>query len=213
MDAVIFDAEGVVIDTEECWNKTDTTVLDSFGIAYDITKVKPLLSGRSLLEGSQVLVKHYGLPVTAQDLCDKRFAVMSGLLKNIRFISGFENFFSSLSVPMAIGTAMQDDLLAIVEQQLNLKRLFNSHVYSVQSAGGKGKPAPDVYLYAANKLGIVPSRCVVIEDAPLGIAAAKTAGMRCIALTTTYPRELLHAADVIVDSYDELTRDFLQAHN
>jgi len=67
----------------------------------------------------------------------------------------------------------------------------------------RGKPDPEGYLLAARRLGVAPERCLVIEDAPGGVEAARRAGMRCLAVTTTRPREDLSAADAVVDSLND----------
>lgn len=69
----------------------------------------------------------------------------------------------------------------------------------------RGKPAPDVFLLAAARLGLPPTRCVVFEDAPVGLAAARAAGMRVVAVTTTNPADTLKAADLIVPRLDALS--------
>lgn len=100
--------------------------------------------------------------------------------------------------------------------QANLEALLTElHVGSffaavVSGAEMPGKPDPAVFLEAARRLGVPPARCVVIEDSVAGVEAAKRAGMRCLALTTTNPRSALSQADVIVDSLNQLTlADFL----
>lgn len=70
-----------------------------------------------------------------------------------------------------------------------------------------GKPNPDVFLEAAKRLNISPDHCIVIEDSIAGVAAARQAGMRCIAVATTNPTDLLSAADLVVDNLAMLTRD------
>ena len=92
--------------------------------------------------------------------------------------------------------------------QLTLKRLTNAHLIAVTVDGTQvtgGKPDPEVFLTAARKLAIPPSRCAVIEDAPAGIEAARRAGMAAIAITGTTTRKQLNAADLIVDSLRQLT--------
>jgi beta-phosphoglucomutase-like phosphatase (HAD superfamily) len=75
----------------------------------------------------------------------------------------------------------------------------------------RGKPDPEVFLKCAERLNIPPQRCVVFEDAHVGIQAAKSAGMIAIAVTTTHPRNTFHQADAIVDSLAEITIDLLRA--
>jgi beta-phosphoglucomutase len=72
------------------------------------------------------------------------------------------------------------------------------------AVGYRSKPNPDIFLHAANRLGVRPENCVVIEDAPHGVEGARRAGMKSIALTTTYERSTLSQADVVVDSFAQI---------
>jgi HAD superfamily hydrolase (TIGR01509 family) len=81
----------------------------------------------------------------------------------------------------------------------------------VSTAGMPGKPDPAVFLEAARRIGLPPKRCLVVEDAVAGVAAARRAGMACLAVTTTNPRELLGAADLVVDSLTDLTEETFSA--
>ena len=82
--------------------------------------------------------------------------------------------------------------------ELNLAGIFNCIVSGQEVS--EGKPSPQIYLLAAEKLQATPNDCVVIEDSPLGVKAAKTAGMKCLAVTNTHHRENLREADTVVDS-------------
>ena len=73
-----------------------------------------------------------------------------------------------------------------------------------------GKPAPDIFLKAAEKLNVKPEECVVVEDALNGIKAAKAAGMKCIANTNSFPKDKLTEADLIIDNFNELTIDTIK---
>jgi beta-phosphoglucomutase-like phosphatase (HAD superfamily) len=103
---------------------------------------------------------------------------------------------------LAIGTSAPRANLDLVLERLRLRRYFNSCVTKEDVANGK--PAPDTFLAAAQKLSLAPNRCVVVEDAVQGIEAGKAAGMPVIALTTTRDRAALSAADMIADSLGEL---------
>src|SRR5688572_12525569 len=105
----------------------------------------------------------------------------------IPFIEGFLEFYQTVQrqYKTCIATALNGELLAIVEKTLGLSRLFAGDVFSIADVGHVGKPQPDIFLYAVKRLQATAERCLVIEDAPLGIEAAKRAGMKCIALTTT----------------------------
>jgi beta-phosphoglucomutase len=94
--------------------------------------------------------------------------------------------------------------------QVTLEKLGRAHLFSAIVTGAdvqRGKPDPQVFLLGAERLGLPPSQCAVIEDAPQGVAAANRAGMTSIALTGTTTREALSHARLIVDRLDELTPD------
>ncbi|OGW94101.1 MAG: hypothetical protein A3G36_02985 [Omnitrophica bacterium RIFCSPLOWO2_12_FULL_45_13] len=85
----------------------------------------------------------------------------------------------------------------------NIERLFD-HIITGDHVK-KGKPYPEPYLLAARELAVKPSECVVIENAPYGIMAAKSAGMFCIALTSSLPKEFLKGADIIADKLEDIS--------
>jgi beta-phosphoglucomutase family hydrolase len=91
--------------------------------------------------------------------------------------------------------------IELMLQSLALYDCFDAIVGEAEAA--KGKPDPEGFLVAASRLGVAPADCVVIEDAPEGIAAGKAAGMRCIGVTTTRPAEKLWQADVVVESLED----------
>ena len=94
-----------------------------------------------------------------------------------------------------------------MDQRLNLSALFEKKIYTLDKVGYRSKPNPDIFLYAAQQLQSSPENCVVIEDAPHGIDAAKNAGMWCIAITTTYDCGKLEKADFVVSAYTEIDLD------
>jgi beta-phosphoglucomutase-like phosphatase (HAD superfamily) len=93
--------------------------------------------------------------------------------------------------------------------ELNIRQYFSA---LISSHAVPGKPDPAVFLEAARQLGVELGQCVVVEDAVAGVAAARKAGMKCIAVCTTHPGSSLTAADIVVESLEELiVEDFLEA--
>jgi beta-phosphoglucomutase family hydrolase len=90
----------------------------------------------------------------------------------------------------------------LVLNELNLAEIFDCIVFGQEVS--ESKPSPQIYLLAAKKLEVTPNDCVVIEDSPLGVKAAKTAGMKCLAITNTHPRRKLEEADRVVDSLENV---------
>lgn len=104
---------------------------------------------------------------------------------------------------MAIVSSTPRENVRVVLRSLGLEGVFGAVV--AEEDAPKGKPDPQGFLVAAEKLGVATGECVVIEDAPGGVEAAKRAGMRCIGVTTSRPREALAGADLVVDSLEEAT--------
>ncbi|HKJ87934.1 MAG TPA: HAD family phosphatase [Gammaproteobacteria bacterium] len=205
--ALIFDAEGVVLDTEPLWDRAQAELLRKRGRGYDRDRIKPLLAGRAPEEGMAVLKGELGLSDDPAALAEERDAlVRRAFSEEARFIPGFPDFFARVRAdyPAALATAMDAGLLARVDRRLGLSALFTGHLYTAADAGGRGKPHPDLFFHAARRLGVAPERCLVLEDAPHGIEAARRAGMRCIGLATTFPPARLRAADHVVVDYDEI---------
>jgi beta-phosphoglucomutase len=207
IDTIIFDAEGVVIDTETIWDKGQEEFLRRRGFVYDRERIKPLLTGRTLAEGVRVMQEAYGFGGDPDELARERADIVRELFATeVDFVEGFGDFFNKVRdrYKTCIATAMDQELLVLVDRNLGLSELFAGHIYTLADVGFRSKPNPDVFLYAARQLGSEPGNCVVIEDAPHGIEAARRAGMRSIGISTTYEHDKLLAADLVVDEFDQI---------
>lgn len=207
IDTILFDAEGVVIDTEPLWDKAQAEFLRRRGVIYDRDKLKHLLSGRTALEAIEITKAECGISGDTRLLSEERTELVRRQLEeHAGFVAGFMEFFQRVrpAFKTCIATAMAGELLRIVDRRLELSVLFGGRVFSLVALGLPSKPHPDIFLHAAQQLGSRPESCLVIEDAPHGVEAARRAGMRCIALTTTYDREKLRGADRVVDSFADI---------
>jgi beta-phosphoglucomutase len=207
---IIFDAEGVVFDSEPVWDRAQREFLWRREIRYDREKLKPLLTGRSLLEGVRVMQELYGFPGEPEVLVQERLAIVKEFLGvSVNFVEGFLDFYEHVrkKCKSCIATAMDRSLFQIVENTLDLQNFFHKNIFFINDVGGKGKPQPDIFLYAAKQMMSTVEECIVIEDAPLGIEAARRAGMKCIALTTTYEKARLSHADVVVESFAQIVKE------
>ncbi|MCU0784697.1 MAG: HAD family phosphatase [Verrucomicrobia bacterium] len=204
---IIFDADGVVVDSEKIWDEAQTEFSRRHGIPYERAKLKPLLAGRSQAEAIEILKVEYGLSGDAQSLAGERMALVKrGFEEGVEFMSGFREFFQRIrsDYQTCIATSMPEELLAIIDGRLGLSKLFGGQIYSLIAVGYRSKPNPDIFLHAAKQLGAEPANCLVIEDAPHGVEAARRAGMKCVGLTTTFDRQTLSRADCVVDSFAEI---------
>lgn len=212
IEAVIFDGEGVVFDSEAIWDKGQREFLGRRGILYDRDRLKPLLTGRSLVEGVRVMQGLLGFAGDPEVLARERLEIVRSFFgAEINFLEGFLTFHAQVRAfcQTCMATSLAPELLAVTDRSLGLSHLFAGKVFSLTDVGSRGKPEPDLFLFAARQLGSPAEHCLVIEDAPLGVEAAKRARMRCVALTSTYNRALLTAADLIVDHFEEIDLDTL----
>jgi len=103
---------------------------------------------------------------------------------------------------LALVSSAPKENIDLLTSELNLEGIFHCVVSGREVA--ESKPSPQIYLLAAEKLGVQPENCIVIEDSPLGVKAAKAAGMRCLAVTNTHPKQDLEDADRVVDSLEDV---------
>jgi beta-phosphoglucomutase-like phosphatase (HAD superfamily) len=212
IDTILFDLEGVIIDSGPIWEMADTLFVARRNYVFDNSMMMPLMAGKTLEEGVEILREHYPFAGDAKELAQERREIINELFqKKIKFIPGFLAFHKRISskYKLAIGTSLEKQYLAAVDLHHHLSELFDDHVYSIADVNYVSKPNPDIFLYAASKVGSKPEQCVVIEDAPNGVEAAKRAGMKVIALTTGVSKEKLASADQIVDSYSEISLPFI----
>ncbi|MCI0512315.1 HAD family phosphatase [candidate division KSB1 bacterium] len=206
--AIIFDLDGVIVDSEILWDQCAVEFLQRYGHQYERGRTKARCSGKSLLESTEIIRQEYQLPGKTEVLAAERKAIVRQLyMQHLTLVAGFSDFLQrvqSHAFCCAIATSSDPDLLQIVNQKWDLARRFNNQIFNLTHVNHVSKPDPALFLYAAQQLKVAPDACMVIEDAPLGVQAAKRAGMFCIALAGTYPAEMLTQADYIVTSYAQL---------
>jgi beta-phosphoglucomutase len=209
--AILFDLDGVVVDSEKLWDKSQDIFLGRRNLKYDREKIKHLISGRNITEGTEIIKKITNIDGELKDLTTERRNIIAGLFReHIDFMPGFERFMTKMSgrYAVAIATSMEPGLLQIVIEKICLQKYFGEHIYKIMDVGYKSKPDPAIFLYAANKLGFKPEECIIIEDAPNGIEAAHRAGIICIGLATTFDRSLLEKTrpDYVADNYEDIEK-------
>ena len=208
IEAILFDCDGVVLDSETIWDRCEEEFLRRRGIVFDVARTKPLITGLGQKAGVLLLQEQYGVEGDPDALVAERLEIIRGLFeREVRFTEGFPEFFEERvrgRYATCIATSMPEELFAVADHKLAISRFFGSRVYFPSHVGGRAKPAPDLFLYAARQLGAPPDRCLVIEDSPRGIEAARRAGMPVIGLATTHGEEMLGEADRVVGSFGEI---------
>jgi len=207
----IFDLDGVLLDTEPLYTEATAQVAARFGKLYDWS-VKRDCIGRGTLEAARVIIDALALPLSPEALVLERDRVLVELVARAPAIAGAEAFTRALAargVPLAIATSTEAPLFAIkAARHRDWLALFRAAVCGDDPRVARSKPAPDIFLAAAQDLGAPPESCVVFEDSPFGVEAAVAAGMQVIALPDpAMDRARYAGAHAIVAGFADLTID------
>jgi HAD superfamily hydrolase (TIGR01509 family) len=205
--AVIFDMDGVIVDSEARHERAFLDVVREIGFGDKLALRFADYIGRS----DQVLwvdfvARHQPAQTVQQLLVMKRDRMVELIRREQPLFDGLPALIEKLSARYVLGLASGSER-AVVEAVLDIERLgrrFSAVVTDSDIA--HGKPVPDIFLRAAELLKVPPQRCCVIEDSKPGVAAALAADMEVIAITNTYPAEELHHATHVVRTYPEIER-------
>jgi HAD superfamily hydrolase (TIGR01509 family) len=211
-DAVVFDMDGVLIESEEVWDAIREAYVRERGGRYD-AEVQRAMMGMSSVEWSRYLHETAGVPDEPDEINAEVVRRMLEVYRgHLPLIAGAVDAVKRLAerYPLAVASSSNRPLIDAVLEVAGLTPYFAATVSSEEVP--RGKPAPDVYLEAARRLGVAPEACVAVEDSHGGIRSAKAAGMFVIAFPNpTYPPdpESLAQADVVIRSLDELTPELV----
>jgi sugar-phosphatase len=187
--AVLFDLDGVLVDSKACVERAWRRWAEQHGL--DLATVLRTAHGRRAVETLGLLAPHLAVEREAADLAAWEANDAVGVYE----VAGARALLDGL--PPQAWAIVTSGPRAVAEFRLGLAMLRLPRVMICGDEVARGKPDPEGYLAAAARLGVAPQACIVIEDAPPGVAAAQAAGMRVLALTTTYPAEDLASADSV----------------
>lgn len=209
-EAVIFDMDGVLVNSEEIWRALDGNFLTHFPDlpAEKKDTLRNKLTGRGLREVYDLLHAETEVPLTFEEFAEFRIMLsLEQVYPQTKLIPGAHAFLQSVAArfPTGLGSSSPRALVDAVFAYHPIKQHFHEVVCS-EDVHGICKPAPDIFLLAASRLGIAPDKCLVIEDSANGILAAKTAGMTVWAYKNAVNNEQdLSQADMIFESFFDLT--------
>jgi HAD superfamily hydrolase (TIGR01509 family) len=205
--AVIFDLDGVLIESEQAWNDARRELVQASGGSWR-EEAQRAMMGMSSVEWSRYIRDELGVAMSPEVISA---AVVERVEHRYRerlpLIPGAPEAVTSLAerFPLAVASSANRPVIALALRLAGLTHLFQAEVSSEEVA--RGKPAPDVYLEAARRISVQPGRCAAVEDSTKGLRAASAAGMRVIAIPNrTFPPEgaALALADVVLASIEQL---------
>jgi HAD superfamily hydrolase (TIGR01509 family) len=205
--AIVFDLDGVIVDSEQVWDEVREQYARERGGAYSERSTRDMM-GMSSPEWSRYMAEVVGVPGTPEEI---NAAIVGRMLARYGeappLIPGAVDAVRRIAArwPLAIASSSNPELIEVVVRAAGLGDVFEIAVSSQEVA--RGKPAPDVYLEAARRLGVDPAACGAVEDSHNGIRSAKAAGMFVVAVPNPHfppDDEAMAAADVVLGSIDEL---------
>jgi HAD superfamily hydrolase (TIGR01509 family) len=208
IEAVVFDLDGVLLDSEEIWDQAREELAHERGGRWHDRAQRDMM-GMSSTEWSRYMHETIGLPEPPEEINREVVRRLSDLYRReLPAIPGAREAVERLAArwPLGLASSSNRELIDLALELLGVQHLFEATVSSEEVA--RGKPAPDVYLEAARRLGVEPTKAAAVEDSENGILAAKAAGMRVIAIPNRrFPPgdEALAEADVVLASPAELT--------
>ena len=212
--AVVFDLDGVLLDSEHVWDAVREQLVRERGGRWHDHAQREMM-GMSSREWSRYMAHELGVPMEPEEISaavvariERRYRERVPLLpRALETVRGL-----ALHWPLGLASSANRPLIGLVLELTRLASLFRATVSSEEVA--RGKPAPDVYLEVARRIGVNPHGCVAIEDSTNGILAASHAGMRAVAVPRPdYPpsREALGRASLAIGSLSELTPEAVEA--
>ena len=212
--AVIFDLDGVLVDSESLWAAAREQVTREHGGSWREEATRAMM-GMSSPEWSRYMHESLGIPLAEEQIVHEVLQRLEALYRRrLPLIEGAQAAVRALAAqwPLGLASSANRTLIDLVLELAHMRELFAATVSAEEVA--HGKPAPDVYLEAARRLSVCPSRCAAVEDSTNGLIAAVEAGMRVIAAPNRdFPpsAEALARADLVIDSLDGLRPHTIEA--
>ncbi|GIX20472.1 MAG: haloacid dehalogenase [Erythrobacter sp.] len=211
--AIIFDFDGVIADSEALANQVLAEALTDLGLPTTLEDCYARYLGKRWGEVLALAAAGLGRPLPDDFAAQLEQATLERFRRDLREVPGASAFIRALgALPRAIASSSAMARLHLCLDVLGLGAAFGDAVFSADLVE-RGKPHPDIFLLAAERLAIAPEACVVIEDSPSGVIAAKAAGMRVIGLYAASHLTAGHAArlgdagaDALAGSWEDIAR-------
>lgn len=192
-DLIIFDCDGVLVDSELITNRIFAGMLNEMGIPVTLDDMFEQFVGRSMPQCLELTAGLLGRPVPDDFLPEFQTRAAAALESELKAVPGIEEVLASMGIPYCVASSGTHEKMHTTLGVTGLLPKFQGKMYSVTEVANS-KPAPDVFLYAARQSGVDASACAVIEDTPTGVRAGAAAGMTVFGYCALTPQQRLIAA-------------------
>jgi HAD superfamily hydrolase (TIGR01509 family) len=178
-DLVIFDCDGVLVDSEVISNRIFMESLAEIGVVFTLEEMMAFGVGKNAVTLAAAIEQEFGVTLPAGFIEGQRARIMEAFTTELRPIDGVPELLAALSLKRCVASNSHINRLRHALTTTGLMRHLEPHIYTPAMVA-RGKPAPDLFLYAAEQHDVRPERCLVIEDSLSGVSAARAAGMPVI---------------------------------
>ncbi|MEA2103361.1 MAG: HAD family hydrolase [Candidatus Cloacimonadota bacterium] len=179
IELIIFDCDGVLVNSEPISNKVFAQMLNEIKIKIDEEETTQLFKGRSMESCRQIVNSEFNKNISDSFLKEFRRRTNKIFAKELEPISGIQDVLNEINYPICVASSGSYKKMEFTLTKTGLRKYFETNIFSASEVK-RGKPYPDIFLFAAKKMGVNPENCIVIEDSYTGVQAGLKAGMKVL---------------------------------
>jgi HAD superfamily hydrolase (TIGR01509 family) len=202
-ELLIFDCDGVLVDSDRISLRIQAERISALGLKMSYEDCVRDFLGLGMPATLRILTERLGRPVPEGWEAELDAAVRDGFRRELTAVPGVVEALEEIKLPACVASSGSHEKMRLTLGLTGLWDRFSGCIFSADEVQ-RGKPAPDLFLHAASRMSTPPERCVVVEDSPFGIAAAKAAGMPAFGFAAATPAARLDSADAVFTSMAEL---------
>jgi HAD superfamily hydrolase (TIGR01509 family) len=202
-ELVIFDCDGVLVDSDRISLRIQAERISALGLEMSYEECVRDFLGLGMKATLQILVERLGQPVPEGWEVELDAAVQDGFRLELTPVPGIIEALEGIELPACVASSGSHEKMRLTLGLTGLWDRFAGRIFSSDEVQ-RGKPAPDLFLHAASRMSTPPERCIVVEDSPFGIAAAKAAGMSALGFAAATPTARLDGADAVFTAMEDL---------
>jgi HAD superfamily hydrolase (TIGR01509 family) len=204
-DLVIFDCDGVLVDSERIANTVLAEMLNELGLSLTLEDMFNTFMGNSMKRCLEIIEEMLLSPVPDNFLAEYHQRTAQVFRTSLKPINGIHDVIKNFELPYCVASSGEHEKMQITLGTTGLLPYFSGKIFSVTEVE-RGKPYPDIFLYAAKKMGFSPEKCLVVEDSPTGVKAGVAAGMTVFGYASLMkPQRLLeNGASIVFDDMKKL---------
>ena len=203
VQAVIFDCDGVLVDSETLGNQVLAKAVRDLGLSLTLRQAQAAFKGQSMSTCVAILEQWLGGPLPPDFVTTVRSEMATVFRQQLRPVAGIETVLQQMRLPFCVASSGPREKIELTLGVTGLLPYFVGRIYSAYEVGS-WKPAPDLFLHAARRMGVVPGSCAVVEDSVSGVQAGLAAGMTVFGYARPQDKSDLHAAGAHV--FDDMLK-------